>query len=546
MSFKGFTTGRGLWFSSLGVLTVVALAFVVFRAISGSSEQVDVERLIKEDKALVAEASASITITETGPSSLAKVDTVPALLVVPAGETTAIIALAYDQEGRQWRDTTFRWRVTDPKVGTISRGGIFTAGFTTGTFENAIVVEAVDRVSGASVEDRATVTVIEAGQDRIPAAIRVFPSEIEVEPSGSLKLVAFAVDLNGVMVPGTPLDWELLEPRAGTVDSKGQFTASETTGNFLEALRVSISPGDLRTSDEISNVIDVRILGRRDGLVEPYVAVLPQAVTLTPDQEVKFSVVVLDSQGVRLSPVEVQWKLQHSRAGTLTPDGRFRAGDTPGTYDDLVKAHITTPDYQQGYSTRVSATVIITDASQVPTEDGLLARTVIFPGQVVLSPGEFTNIYLVGTDVNGQRLSNLRIDWSLAAPELGQITQGGRLAAGTVPGVYPDGIVALASVQTDSGTQTIETSATLIIRGPLDRVVISPTTAEVGHKGIVQFVAIAYDGNNVSIPNMLFQWEVEGSEIGEIDRRGLFIAKGPPGEYPDAVRVRAIQIIPET
>ena len=380
MNPRQLLTGRGLWLLSIGVLAIVTFALVLFRVAAGSSDQVDVDRVIRENKALVAEATASVTITETGPLGLARVDTVPVLLMIPAGETTAIAALAYDQQGRQWQDASFRWKVVDPDVGYISLGGVFTAGFTTGTYEDAVVVEAVDRASGVLVEATATITVIETGRNRVPIDIRVFPEEVALEPNQSLKLVAFAVDLNGVMVPGASLKWELLKERAGVLESGGEFTASERTGNFIEALRVSIPSTSLPGSETISAIVDVRVLDPRDHIEEPFVAMLPQIVTLNPGQEVNFAAVVLKPDGQRLSPVEVQWKLEHNRGGTLSENGRFIAGDIPGIYENLVRAHIRAPEYEGGYATRVSATVVIAATPQAPTSDGRLASTVIFYG----------------------------------------------------------------------------------------------------------------------------------------------------------------------
>ena len=110
----------------------------------------------------------------------------------------------------------------------------------------------------------------------------------------------------------------------------------------------------------------------------------------------------------------------------LNPRREGKAGDTPSTYDHLVNALITAPGYEGGYSTRVSATVVvINDAPRSPGGDRLLARTVIFPEQVVLSPGESTNLYLIGTDNSGQPMSNLNVNWSLMTPDLGQISRGG-------------------------------------------------------------------------------------------------------------------------
>ena len=57
----------------------------------------------------------------------------------------------------------------------------------------------------------------------------------------------------------------------------------------------------------------------------------------------------------------------------------------------------------------------------------------------------------------------------------------------------------------------------------------------------VQFRAIAYDRNNVILPDVQFFWSVTHSPSGSIDTRGEFNAMGEPGEYPGAVMVEAVQ-----
>jgi len=399
------------------------------------------------------------------------------------------------------------------------------------------VVQDVDRATGAVMEGKATVAIFQTGQNRTPASLRVFPTALVVEQRENIQLAAYAVDANGLLVPGTSIAWELLDSRAGSLTSLGRFSAGNRSGSFPDSIKASI----LNTYIQV--ILDVQIIDPLQRETQPFASISPQVVTVIPGQPVEFVATALDSRGRVITPLHVTWRLESSRAGTLSAGGRFVAADAPGIYDNLVRAHINAPDYEGGYSTRASATVIVT---QPPTTDsglGPALQPAIFPARVELSPGQSETFVIVGTDDAGLPLHNLKVQWRLASPELGQISANGRLTAGSAPGMYADAIVAEIEVPSPNGTTIKEARAALVVRGPLDRVEVRPGFAEVGRNGRFQFLAVAFDANGVSLPNVQFQWDMADSSAGSIDQRGLFTASGSPGSYNDAVRVKAVQLL---
>jgi hypothetical protein len=399
------------------------------------------------------------------------------------------------------------------------------------------VVEAVDASTGVIVEGKATVVVLQAQQDRVPAALRVFPTEISVEQQGNIQLAAYAVDANGVLVPGTSIEWELLDPRVGSLTNLGRLSAGDRSGNFPGSIKVSIA----NTSIEV--IIDVQIIDHLQRVTQPFVSVSPQVVTVIPGQSVQFVAAALDPRGQAISPLEVTWRLESSEAGALTEDGKFVAGDAPGIYENLIRAHINAPEYEGGFATRASATVIITEVPEPGPGSSPAIEPAIFPSRLELSPGQSESLVVVGTDQTGAPLSGLRVRWRLDSQGLGQVSATGRVTAGSLPGVYANAIIAEIELPTGQETEVIEARATLVVRGPLDRVEIRPGVAEVGRGGRVQFLAVAYDANGISLPNVQYQWEMLDSDAGSIDQRGLFTATGSPGPYDNAVRVKAVQFI---
>lgn len=76
--------------------------------------------------------------------------------------------------------------------------------------------------------------------------------------------------------------------------------------------------------------------------------------------------------------------------------------------------------------------------------------------------------------------------------------------------------------------------------GPLDHVVISPTTANITSGHTQQFTAVAQDSNNVTIPDLSFTWAVVAGG-GTIDGNGLFTAGSADGTFVNTVNVTATQ-----
>ena len=97
------------------------------------------------------------------------------------------------------------------------------------------------------------------------------------------------------------------------------------------------------------------------------------------------------------------------------------------------------------------------------------------------------------------------------------------------------------TLETEEGPVSQEVSATLVIRGPLASVEISPQVATIARGEKVQFWAAAYDENHILLPDILSKWSMADPAAGSIDANGVFTAKGRPGEYPAAVQVTTVQ-----
>ena len=75
--------------------------------------------------------------------------------------------------------------------------------------------------------------------------------------------------------------------------------------------------------------------------------------------------------------------------------------------------------------------------------------------------------------------------------------------------------------------------------GPLDHVVVIPSSVTLAPGGTQQFVAQGYDANNVAIPGLTYYWGAT-AQAGTITATGLFTAGNVPNFYPNAVQAVAL------
>ncbi len=431
----------------------------------------------------------------------------------------------------------------DSNAGTVTPGGVFRAGFTEGNFRNALVVtaRAPTELGLGLMQATATVIVKEFSGQLQPAMIRIFPETVNLEPGETMPLAGLVVDSNGVGIPGINVAWEMVGPEAGSISQEGRLTAGKSIGEFPGAIRVTAlhRQGDQR--ELISKNLDVQVVDPVSAARLISASLVPQVISLRPKEQIRFTAMVLDKRGNRIFPMTLEWEILDPKAGIITQDGQCRAGVVPGIYADAVRVSLEVP----GLEERVvpSGTIIIEDIV-LPTNltpEQLLPRVAIYPSQVVLSPGEQARLSIVGLDADIQKLSETNISWSLDPPEVGNVSQYITVTAHDFPGIYEGAIRAEVTLNTESGPVTREVSASLIIRGPLESVELTPQVDTLARGEKSQFRARAYDKNRTLLADVGFRWRVTNPLVGIIDADGVFTAEGLPGEYPGAIEVVAVQ-----
>ena len=314
---------------------------------------------IDPDSALTATASADVVIVEVGPPRLTTVQPVPARVLLSPGESVGLNALAFDQNGRELQGSSISWQVVDSQAGTITPRGVFRASFELGTFSDAVVVTARSPGSDGPglVQGAVTVIVEELHKELLPVGVRLFPRNAEVEPSESLRLVALAVDANGVSIPNQRFQWEILEPLAGSISQDGVLTASGNVGTFPGAVQVTLVPPEGQAAPPIGALLDVMVVDPASLSRRFSASLLPQVISLRPGDDFTFTTLVLDRRGNTVTTTDPTWEVVDSNAGSISQDGRFTAGREPGVYSDTVRVTMTAPAIEEPIV--ASATVVI-------------------------------------------------------------------------------------------------------------------------------------------------------------------------------------------
>ena len=171
---------------------------------------------------------------------------------------------------------------------------------------------------------------------------------------------------------------------------------------------------------------------------------------------------------------------------------------------------------------------------------GPLNHVIVTPAAATLPAGGTQQFSAQGYDVSNVPIAGLTYYWGAAAGG-GTITATGLFTAGNTPGTYTTGIQASAVQGSIARVGYASVTITSTAPVPLDRVKITPSSANVAVGGTRQFSAQGYDANNVAIPGLTYYWSVVVAGAGAITQAGLFTAGSAAGPYPNAIQAIAIQ-----
>lgn len=252
-------------------------------------------------------ASATVVVTG-GIATTMTVTPSPATLAV--GATQQFTAVARDANGNVVVGTP-TWSVVSGG-GTISAGGLFTAGLVAGTFSNTV------RATLGTLTADATVILTGGAL----TTITVTPSPATMAGGGTQQFTAIGRDANGNVIAITPT-WSVVNT-GGTIGTSGLFTAGLVSGTFTNTVRA--------TSGAIS--------GNATVIVTPgalsSITVLPNPVALPVTTTQQFTAIGRDANGNILAITPV-WSVVNG-GGTISAGGLFTAAGVAGVHANTVRA----------------------------------------------------------------------------------------------------------------------------------------------------------------------------------------------------------------
>lgn len=202
--------------------------------------------------------------------------------------------------------TPVSWTATG---GTITSGGVYTAGSQTGTF----MVTATSTI--AWKYENATITIKGTGTPATITGLTLSPGSVSLAPGGKQQFSASASLSNGSTQPNPAVTWQAT---GGSVSSGGMYTAGTTAGSYRVIATTSNGKADT-SSVQVSQSAPT-VSG---------VTLSPGSVTLAAGATQTFTASARMSDGSNQSNPSLTWS---ATGGSINSSHVYTAGSSAGNY----------------------------------------------------------------------------------------------------------------------------------------------------------------------------------------------------------------------
>lgn len=179
-----------------------------------------------------------------------------------------------------------------------------------------------------------------------------------------------------------------------------------------------------------------------------------------------------------------------------------------------------------------------------PPEERRLSRIEVVPRFALVPAGETMVFSAIAYDEAARPTDarDLEVRWSMKDLQAGTITRRGVFRAGLQTGVFNSAVEVVVTRRVGDQAVTLQTLASVSVTRPLaqhdiSRVYVLPEEVQVEPGATMELAALALDRDGVSIPDVVFTWEMVVPEAGSVDRQGRFTSGSDPGYFPGAIRV---------
>src|SRR5579859_4246865 len=353
--------------------------------------------------------------------------------------------------------------------GSITSGGLYTAGVTPGAFR---VI--ASRPSG--VFDTASVTIAQ-----VPvASVAVTPATANVPVGGVAQLTATPRDGAGNALTGRVVSWTSDAPAVATVSATG-VVAGVAAGS---ATITATSEG--QSGSAAITVVMVPVAS---------VQVAPATANLRVGTTALFVADRKDAAGNVLSGRTITWSSSTPSVASVSVDGLVNA---------LGSGSATITATSEGQSGSSSVTV-----SVVP-----VASVSVTPSSANLRVGGSVQLTATAKDSAGNLLNGRAIAWSNSAPGVASVS-----ASGAVSALTAGSATITATSEGQSGTAGV--TVTVV---PVASVAVSPSSATLRVGGTVQLAATTKDSANNVLTGRVITWSSNAPSVASVSGSGFVTA----------------------
>ena len=480
--------------------------------------------------------SVLITKNSEDDSSIAEsIEINPEEIVLKIGEAIQLQTKIFDKNSSIISDSEIVWNLSDPRSGTITKDGIFTAGRNPGIFEQAISVVSIQNTpQGIHYTSKPIgVTIVGETKTRNLSFIEIIPSNPTLVKNQIRKLQAVGYDENGVIIPGVRFIWKLENPDLGRLNQLGYLTIEGESGKYFN----SISVTGIWGGTDVTSSNHLTIIESSKSFESYNVQALTQKFYTYPDDKIHLRAIALNGLGEIASGTQLRWEMVNQTAGNIDGNGNFIAGNIPGIYPESIKVEAMIPSENGFVKTHDYSTVVVRAINELQP----LEYIDIIPDSIVIEPNSQIILRVFGNDKHGKTVDTKTTKWHLLNNNIGTISELGIFKSNNTPGVYPNAIEISLFQDADSGTIEKQSKVDVTITGTLNTGKIYPELGLVETNKTVHFTAVGFDENNVQLHNTIVKWNITDNSVGEIDQYGNFTAYEKTGLYNNLIKAEILQ-----
>ena len=175
--------------------------------------------------------------TSTTPGTPARIAIFPEQVVLSPGESTRLIIVGLDENGRPLADLDVQWSL-NPELGEVTPFVEVKAGKAPGIYPQAIqAVVTVKTDSGVITREVSADLTIRGDLN----TVKIEPLTATTTPGGRVQFRAQALDANGVLLPDISFQWKVVDKQAGEIDFDGSLVAGQELGEYPDAIQVIVT-----------------------------------------------------------------------------------------------------------------------------------------------------------------------------------------------------------------------------------------------------------------------------------------------------------------